>query len=48
SISRCMGLPDLYPFVISDVTARKLDFVHELLTDLPGEQGTNRELAQAL
>ena len=24
SINRCMGLPDLYPFVISDVTAQKL------------------------
>ena len=47
SINRCMGLPDLYPFVISDVTARKLAFVHELLTDLPKEAGINRELAQA-
>ncbi|MBL8584753.1 MAG: putative zinc-binding metallopeptidase [Rhizobiaceae bacterium] len=31
SINRCMGLPDLYPFVISEVTAGKLRFVHELL-----------------
>jgi hypothetical protein len=31
SINRCMGLPDLYPFVISDATAGKLAFVHELL-----------------
>lgn len=31
SINRCMGLPDLYPFVISDVTAQKLAFVHDLL-----------------
>ena len=31
SINRCMGLPDLYPFVISPVAAQKLDFVHELL-----------------
>lgn len=31
SINRCMGLPDLYPFVISDSTAQKLGFVHELL-----------------
>jgi hypothetical protein len=44
SINRCMGLPDLYPFVISDVTAQKLAFVHELLTGLPKENGTNREL----
>ena len=47
SINRCMGLPDLYPFVISDVTAQKLAFVHELLTGLPKETGTNREPAQA-
>lgn len=33
SINRCMGLPDLYPFVISEVTAGKLRFVHELLGD---------------
>ncbi len=26
-----MGLPDLYPFVISPVAAEKLGFVHELL-----------------
>jgi hypothetical protein len=31
SINRCMGLPDLYPFVISPPTAHKLRFVHELL-----------------
>ena len=31
SINRCMGLPDLYPFVISDVTAGKLGFVHGLI-----------------
>ena len=31
SINRCMGLPDLYPFVISPVAAQKLGFVHELL-----------------
>jgi hypothetical protein len=42
-----MGLPDLYPFVISDVTARKLAFVHDLLTGLPKEAGTNREVAPA-
>lgn len=32
SINRCMGLPDLYPFVISGVTAHKLGFVHELIS----------------
>jgi hypothetical protein len=30
-INRCMGLPDLYPFVISPVAAQKLGFVHEIL-----------------
>lgn len=31
SINRCMGLPDLYPFVISPPAAAKLSFVDELL-----------------
>ncbi|SMH27503.1 zinc-binding metallopeptidase family protein [Mesorhizobium australicum] len=31
SINRCMGLPDLYPFVISKNVAAKLAFVDELL-----------------
>ncbi|TIT81327.1 MAG: hypothetical protein E5W56_08920, partial [Mesorhizobium sp.] len=48
SINRCMGLPDLYPFVISDVTARKLAFVHQLLTSTPKKPGTIREQATAL
>jgi hypothetical protein len=39
SINRCMGLPDLYPFVISSPTADKLRFVHELLAGKRG--GTN-------
>jgi hypothetical protein len=30
-INRCMGAPDLYPFVIAPAVARKLDFVHRLL-----------------
>jgi hypothetical protein len=33
SINRCMGLPDLYPFVISPVAAEKLGFVNRLLAD---------------
>jgi len=33
SINRCMGLPDLYPFVIAEQTAEKLRFVHELLAE---------------
>ncbi|TJX25650.1 MAG: hypothetical protein E5W21_32475, partial [Mesorhizobium sp.] len=47
SINRCMGLPDLYPFVISGVTAHKLAFVHNLLTELPKETGIIREPARA-
>ena len=31
SINRCRGLPDLYPFVISQVAAQKLGFVHDLI-----------------
>ncbi|MGE0501008.1 MAG: putative zinc-binding metallopeptidase [Rhizobiaceae bacterium] len=34
SINRCMGLPDLYPFVISDAAAAKLGAVHDLLADI--------------
>ncbi len=33
AINRCMGLPDLYPFVISEVAAEKLRFVHELMKE---------------
>lgn len=40
AVNRCMGLPDLYPFVISPAVAGKLDFVRDLLAgadgDLPG------------
>jgi hypothetical protein len=43
-----MGLPDLYPFVISEVTARKLAFVNDLLTRAPKKPGTIREPAGAL
>jgi hypothetical protein len=43
AINRCMGLPDLYPFVISDVAAEKLRFVHELL----GEQAGKKLAAEA-
>lgn len=33
SINRCMGLPDLYPFVISPAVAAKLRFVGEVLEE---------------
>jgi len=36
-----MGLPDLYPFVISKVAAQKLAFVHDLLTDAPKKAWNN-------
>jgi hypothetical protein len=38
SINRCMGLPDLYPFVISGVTADKLGFVHDVIGNARSEQ----------
>jgi hypothetical protein len=31
SINRCMGQPDLYPFVLTSAVIRKLGFVHELI-----------------
>ncbi|MEX0956597.1 MAG: putative zinc-binding metallopeptidase [Rhizobiaceae bacterium] len=39
AINRCMGLQDLYPFVISEMTAEKLRFVHELLAEQAGKSG---------
>jgi hypothetical protein len=38
SINRCMGLPDLYPFVISNAAAGKLGFVHGLIGSGKPEQ----------
>jgi hypothetical protein len=31
SINRCMGQPDLYPFVLTSAVIRKLGFVNELI-----------------
>ena len=31
SINRCMGLPDLYPFIISPIVSQKLALVDDLL-----------------
>lgn len=45
SINRCMGLPDLYPFVISPAVAGKLGFVHELIA---GRQDANASPEQAV
>jgi hypothetical protein len=38
-INRCMGLPDLYPFVISEPAAEKLRYVHELMAETRGRSG---------
>jgi len=42
SINRCMGLADLYPFVLSPAVVRKLEFIHDLVHDRipPDEQGS--------
>jgi len=31
SLNRGMGLPDIYPFVLSEVAIRKLRFVHDVI-----------------
>lgn len=31
ALNRCMGLPDVYPFVIAPATGKKLGYVHDLL-----------------
>jgi hypothetical protein len=33
SVNRCMGQPDLYPFILSPSVINKLDFVHRLIHD---------------
>jgi hypothetical protein len=33
SLNRGVGLPDLYPFVLGDVTMQKMRFVHEVITE---------------
>jgi hypothetical protein len=38
SLNRSMGLPDLYPFVLSPTVVTKLGFVHELIRS-PGRVG---------
>ena len=34
SVNRSMGQPDLYPFVVSPVAIKKLNFVHTLLAEI--------------
>ena len=36
-LNRGMGIPDLYPFVLSDGALAKLRFVHDVITALPQE-----------
>lgn len=43
SINRAMGLPDVYPFVISEPVRSKLSFIHGLM--LPLREGANPKLA---
>ena len=31
SLNRCMGQPDLYPFVLTDAVVAKLGFIHDLI-----------------
>jgi hypothetical protein len=33
SLNRCMGQPDLYPFIISPPVVEKLGFIHDLVRD---------------
>ena len=36
SINRCMGQPDLYPFILTAAVIRKLGFVHDLVRQVAG------------
>jgi hypothetical protein len=49
SFNRGMGLPDLYPFVLSDAAVQKLRFVHEVLraAGQPGSAVRVREATSA-
>jgi Putative zinc-binding metallo-peptidase len=31
SLNRCIGLPDLYPFILGPEVIRKLGFIHDLV-----------------
>ena len=31
SLNRCMGGPDLYPFILSPAVIRKLGYIHDLV-----------------
>ena len=34
-LNRSMGLPDLYPFVLTEPVARKLRYIHGLVGERP-------------
>jgi len=38
AMNRCMGTPDLYPFVLSAPVARKLGFIHEVVHETTGHR----------
>jgi len=40
SLNRGMGLPDLYPFVLSGDAVRKLQLVHDIVEDATHGSGT--------
>ena len=49
SLNRSMGLPDLYPFVLSPAVVGKLGFIHDLVHGRVGnaaKQGVSEELAK--
>lgn len=47
NINRCMGQPDLYPFVLSPAVIDKLAFIHELVREKPSPVGVEQTAAAA-
>jgi hypothetical protein len=43
AMNRCMGTPDLYPFVLSAPVARKLGFIHDLVHHPARERDNERK-----
>jgi hypothetical protein len=46
NINRCMGQPDLYPFVLSPAVIDKLAFIHELVREKQSPAGTADRIAE--
>lgn len=42
SMNRCMGTPDLYPFVMSDAVVEKLSYIHRLVLEQAGLGGADQ------